>query len=329
MLRRLGALCLLLVSLTACGGNPAGIATGQNPAIAEYWLTESATDADRLELLRRARTIDPCALLSREALAEFGTVLRMYTTSPSSCTATLNSDEIREQTEFRLSLSVRNPGVPSHAPDAAVRRVEGVEVTSVRDFDQLDEKLKDQVLHRSCTVTAGFPSQVSLMLFSSNPLGAEPCPIGGKVMDTALAEWKNEPARGSSPDTARTVLDGIDPCAVAGALGVSVPAAQQSDWSCEFEYRNDTVSLWYGYEWEGLTSGLPVFTVGSHPAYRTDEPGDDFVSYYGRLGPPIETTEEAGSMGPRRPTVTVMGKNREAVEAVAREALSDRNGGAR
>ncbi|MFI1459241.1 hypothetical protein [Nocardia carnea] len=321
MFRRLVALCLLSVGLAACGDSPADLTAGQAEGTWDYWVTEPATDADRLELLRRTRNIDPCALMPREALAEYGTVLRMFTTSPGSCTATLNSEEKREQTEFDLSVSVRNPGVPSHAPEASVRMVDGAEVTSVRDLDHLDDRFEDQILHRSCTVTAGFPSQVSLMLFSSNPLGTEPCPIAENVIDTALGEFGKEPVRGSSPDTARTVVDGIDPCAAAAALGVTVPAAQQSDWSCEFTYRDDEISVWYGYDWQSLTPDAPLFTVGPHPVHRVDEPGDDFVSRYGRIGPPLETAEEIGNMGPRLPTVNVMGKDADAVEDVVRQAL--------
>jgi hypothetical protein len=317
MLGRLVALCLVLGSLTACGTGP-----GEVRDIDGYWLTRPATDADRLELLRRVREIDPCALLPRAKLAEYGTVLRVFNHAPSSCTATLDSDELRERTQFRLSFFVRGPSVPSHEDGVPVRMVDGVEVTTVRELDQFGEEYEDQLLERTSSVTAGFGSQMTLHLHNSNPLGTEPCPIGVQVMDAALEAWKDEPPLGSSSDTAPTVIDGVDPCAPAAALGVSVPEDRQSMWSCDFDYRGDQVSLDYGYLAETHTTGAATFTVGGHRAYRVDEPGDDLVHYWGRVGPPIENAEKVGYMGPALPTITVMGKDARAVEEVLRQAFS-------
>ncbi|WP_063128700.1 hypothetical protein [Nocardia fusca] len=317
MLRRLVASCLLLGCLTACGTG-----TGDDRNIDDFWLAESATDADRLELLRRARQIDPCALLPRDKLADYGTVLRVFNNAPSSCTATLNSDELSERTQFRVSFLVRDPGVPSHEPGVPTRMVDGVEVTTVRELDQLGEDYEDQLLERSCAVTAGFGSQLLLQIQNSNPVGTEPCPAGEQMMAAALEAWKDEPPLGSSPDTARTVIDGVDPCAPAAALGVAVPADRQSMWSCEFDYRGDQISLDYGYLAEKQTAGPPTFTVGAHEAYRVDEPGDDFVHYWGRIGPPIENADKVSYMGPALPTITVMGKDPATVEDVVRRAFS-------
>ncbi|WP_459545852.1 hypothetical protein [Nocardia sp. X0981] len=317
MLGRLVALCLLLGCLTACGTGAGDVRDAGG-----YRLTESATDTDRLELLRRARAVDPCALLPREVLAEFGTVLRVFNDAPSSCTATLDSDELRERTRFRLAFFVRDPGVPSHEEGAPVRMVDGAEVTTVRDLDRFGEEFADQLLERTCTVTAGFRSQMTFQLHNSNPLGTEPCPIGERIMDAALAAWKDEPPMGSSPDTALTVIDGVDPCAPAAALGVTVPADRQSMWSCEFDYHGDQISLNYRYLEENHTPGPPTFTVGAHRAYRVDEPGDEFVQYHGRIGSAIENAAEVGYMGPALPTVTVMGKDAVAVEEVVRRVFS-------
>ncbi|MFI1459239.1 hypothetical protein [Nocardia carnea] len=144
MLRRFAALCLLVTCLTACGSDPTDRAAGQEPGAQNYWLTEPATDSDRLELLRRARGIDPCALLPRDALAEFGTVLRVFNHGPSRCTATLNSDDLSGRTQFRLLVSAREPGVPAHGAGTQVRTVDGVAVTTSRDLDQLGEDYRDQ-----------------------------------------------------------------------------------------------------------------------------------------------------------------------------------------
>ncbi|MFI5717926.1 hypothetical protein [Nocardia sp. NPDC051750] len=317
MIGRLVALCLLLGCLTACG-----FGSGDVSNVDDYWLTESATDAERLELLRRARDVDPCALLPRENLAEFGTVLRVFNHGPSACTATLDSDEISERTQFRFFFFVRKPGVPAHVAGAPVRTVDGVEMTSVRELDQLGEEYEDQLLERTCVVTAGFPSLLTFKLHSSNPLGAEPCPVGEQVMHAALATWKAEPPMGSSPDTASTVVDEVDPCGPAAALGVTAPADRQSTWSCEFEYRGDRISLEYVYVAERYTMGPPTFSVGTHRAYRVDEPGDDLVRYYGRIGPPIENADKVGYTGPSLPTITVTGKDVAAVEDVVRRAFS-------
>lgn len=323
MFRRLVVLCLLMGTLAGCGGGNGDMPPGPASTLDAFWLTAPASDAGRPAVLRRARDIDPCALLPRDTLAGFGTVLRIHNTAPSSCTATLNSDETGERTEFDLGVLVRKPGVASHTEDVPVRMVDGVAVSSVRDLDHLvGGQREDQLVERSCTVTAGFGSQLSFMLFVSSPLGAEPCPLGEQVIASALTEMRNPPARGTSPDTARTVVDDAEPCAAATALGVTVPAAGESMWACDFDYRGDQISVSYAYDQEQMATGAPAFTVGSHPVYRIGEPGEDFAMVMGRIGPPIQTSEDVDFMGPRLPTVTVTGQDGAAVDEVVRQSLA-------
>ncbi|MFI1459238.1 hypothetical protein [Nocardia carnea] len=118
------------------------------------------------------------------------------------------------------------------------------------------------------------------------------------------------------------MIDGIEPCAPAVALGATVPAARRSLWFCEFDYHGDRIKLEYVFAGERLTLRAPAFTVGTHRAHRFDEPGDDLVIYWGRIGPPVENSSPVGSMGPSLPTVTVTGYDVAAVEDVVRSVVS-------
>ncbi|MFI1459240.1 hypothetical protein [Nocardia carnea] len=287
MFRRLTVLCLLLACLTPCTTGT----TGRSPAGDAYWLPESATNADRMDLLRRARGVDPCALLPRESLGEYGEVLRVYNPGPSACTAEIASAKAGGRIRLDLEVAVRWAGVPE-PEEKPSRVIEGARVTS--DGDSVLETDEGRSQDRRCSVAAVFPSLATLAVNTSSPAGTEACPIGEQVMTNALHEWINQPAQGSSPDTVLTLVNDIDPCATATALGVTVSAAEQSMWSCIFTYNGHLVSLHYAYARKLSTPQPPDFGVGPYEVYRSDVIDSERTFFSSTIGPPMETAEIPG-----------------------------------
>lgn len=307
-------LCLLLACLTSCSSET----TGRSPDGDGYWLIASATDAERMELLRRVRGIDPCALLPREALAESGEVRRVYNLGPSACSAEVASAMSGGTIRFDLEIAVRWAGVPE--PDEKPGQVlEGARVTSAGSpvLDAGDGRGQD----RRCSVTAVFPSQATLAVNISSPADIEACPIGEQVMPAALRAWNDQPAQGISPDTVLTVVNNIDPCATATALGATVSAAEQTLWSCTFTHNGHLVSLHYAYAQKLATAQPPAFGVGPYQVYRAEVADSGRTFFNSTIGPPMETAEPANPLGPRLPEITAIG-DAASTEVVVRRALA-------
>jgi hypothetical protein len=113
VLRRLAIVCLLLGCLTACDAG-ASLIRDTNSPVDEYWLTEPANDADRLELLRRARHIDPCALLPHSVLKDIGTAVSIHHPGGTGCIATTAAAHPVTRARFgSLLLSAGTPAPPT------------------------------------------------------------------------------------------------------------------------------------------------------------------------------------------------------------------------
>ncbi|MFE6862831.1 hypothetical protein [Nocardia sp. NPDC057668] len=319
MIRRLAAAALPLFLLAAC-------ADDQSPTRpAGFWFTAPRNDEIRLEALDRARAVDPCALVPRAELAKIAPIRSVENDDRDSCEAELGSAEANKGIE--LDWAVVFATVQEGAKSAKTT-IAGTDVLLAGDKNNIPEDQFAKLVQRNCTATAQFPAGAALMLFVTTPLGTEPCDLGEKVLGTAIAEFLQEPARGTSPDTAATVLDATaDPCDVLPQLGVTVNAADRRMRTCDFTYKGDEISLRYEYEERDTIpghDGPPLDLGGNYPVYRDvsgDDP-DDFHFYTAVIGPEINPATADPTFGPRVPTVSVTGKNDEVLTEVLRRTLT-------
>lgn len=316
MYRRLALIAAVLLTAAACQDDrPAAVSqTGDG----SFWSTVPQTDDQRLEVLRRMRAMDTCALLPRAELTEVGQVLSVGTDGLNSCKAELDSSERHKGKTVRWTMAGPAPEVQNQR--GTTERLGDVSVHVLADKDTLSAEQAGQLVQRSCSAMARFPSSAAIGLSVNTPLGVEPCPIAESLISTAVSEWKKEPRQGSAAETITTVLTGADPCAVLPKLGVGAEPAKQGVSSCTFVHRGDEIRLAYEYSAESLvTSGVPTFTVGNRTVYRDAQ--DELRFYNVAVGQPLETGNR-NPLGPRLPAISLTGKDDAALEEVVRQALA-------
>ncbi|MBL1075225.1 hypothetical protein JK358_12560 [Nocardia sp. 2] len=300
----------------------AGCAKDAEPARpAGYWFTEPQDDDQRLEVLRRARGIDPCALVPRAELEKLGAVRSVVNDQPDSCEAGIGSAEYYKGIELDWAVVV---ATVQKGQKVTEKTVDGLSVMVADERDALPKEQFEKLVERNCTVTGQFPAGAALMLFVSTPLGTEPCPVGESILRTAAAEWVREPQRGTAPETARTVLTSADPCDVLPALGITVNPADRRMRTCDFTYRGGEVSVRYEYEEQDMILGdEPTTLPGSrHPVYKDVSSKGDFHFRTATVGPAINPDEPGLKYGPRYPTVSVTARNPEDAETILTQVLT-------
>lgn len=317
MIRRLAIAVLPLLALTACGdGGGSAQPTG-------LWFTAPQDDDQRLEVLHRARGIDPCALLSRAELGKLGAVRSVVNDQPDSCKAETGPAESYKGIDVSWAVVVATVQKGAKSID---KTIDGTRVSLAGDRENLSAEQFGQLVERSCTATAQFPSGAALMMFIDTPLGTEPCDLGEKLLHTAIAEWVKEPPRGTSPDSVLTVLTAADPCDVLPRLGVTVNPADRRLRTCDFTYRGDAISIAYGYEKQNSILGSrpgdqPADPIDGHVIYRDTDGTNDFHFYTAVVGQAINPSAPDPTLGPSVPTVSVTGKNDEVLTDVMRQIL--------
>lgn len=319
MLRRLVVVCLLLGCVAACDAG-ASLISRQSSPVSDYWLTEPTNDADRLELLRRARNIDPCALLPHSVLKDIGTVMSIHHPGGTGCTATVAVAGSDANSTFRIAALVSGDSGSPYSPNATVTEIDGITVATQRDVDLVDGSREDHLTRRSCWMRAVLPSDLVFLLDTTTPAGTDPCAHGKEILWAVMSEWSREPALGSSPDTELTVVAGADPCAVLPLLGVTTPASNQYLWACNFVYRDVSMHLSYMHLTEGARPEQQVDREGTHPIFH-DRVGDEVV-YYAELGPPMANSDPTSVLGPVHPTLIVSGTDPAVVDDVLRRTIS-------
>ncbi|MFI9631478.1 hypothetical protein ACIHAX_02185 [Nocardia sp. NPDC051929] len=316
MYRRLALIAAVLLTAAACQDD--GPAATPQTGDGSFWSTVPQTDDQRLEVLRRMRAMDTCALLPRAELAEVGQLRTVGTDGLNSCRAELDSSERYKGKSVRWAMGGPAPEVKNDR--GTTERLGDVTITLLADKDTLSAEQAGQLVQRSCSATARFPSFAAIGLWVDTPLGVEPCPIAKSLITTAVSEWKREPRQASAAETITTVLTGADPCAVLPRLGVTADPAQQRVSSCTFSYHGDEIRLAYEYSAESLaTAGSPAFTVGDRTVYR--DAADELRFYNVAVGPPL-ASENRGSLGPRLPAISLTGKADAALEDVVRQVLT-------
>ncbi|MFI2320683.1 hypothetical protein [Nocardia beijingensis] len=316
MYRRLALIAAVLLTAAACqDDSPAAVPqTGDG----SFWSTVPRTGEQRLEVLRRMRAMDTCALLPRAELTEVGRVLSVGTDALNSCKAELDSSEHYKGKTVRWAMVGPAPEVKNER--GTTERLGDVTITLLADKDTLTAEQAGQLVQRTCSATARFPSFAAIRLSVDTPLGVEPCPIAKSLITTAVSEWKKGPQQGSAAETITTVLTGADPCAVLPRLAVTADPAEQRVSSCTFAYHGDEIRLVYEYSAEPLvTAGSPAFTVGDRTVYR--DTANELRFYNVAVGPPLGSGSRS-LLGPQLPAISLTGKDDTALEEVARQVLT-------
>jgi hypothetical protein len=296
----LAASAALALPATGCQSDNEAAATDR------VWFDTATTDAQRWELMRRIREVDPCALVPRATLEEHGAVREVHLGGPviTGCAASLDQGA-DQPTSIKWSL-VKAP--PSSAVDET-RRVGdvAVEILEPGGTDSGGDL-------SNCWVTAQFPSLVQIFLTVKAAPTVDTCALGDSLIDTAIAQLPASPAYGTSPDSVRTALTGADPCEILPRIGAE-PLLPVDDYQtvpiCRFGSGVPT-GIEYGYQADGEIRRDETITIHGRPVFVGRLAGSGHVGYTFVVGPAI--TRDIF------PIITVLGANQAEVEA-ARDAL--------
>ncbi|MFE3318814.1 hypothetical protein [Nocardia sp. NPDC059195] len=321
LLRRYAAAAAVMIGLTACQENlpkhrPATPIEAAS-AMPAYWKTAPTTDEQRLELLRRLRAIDPCALIPRTDLAKLGTLIEVENDGPNRCEAKFDSTESGKGTSVSWAIGVAPSGYGWG--ESKREEVDGITVGVLGDLD--NSPLVEGQLDRSCVATVAFANTATLPVHVRTPLGTEPCPAAESALARAMGGLATEPPQGTSPDTPRTALQGKDPCEVATVLNAAVTVLDLRMWSCQFTFRDASVDVDYRYQARDISAvGEPIFVINGHRGYGSSSNAGEYASYTAVVGPALPGPGST-LLGPNVPVVQVFGKDRAALESALRATV--------
>ncbi|MFF2082635.1 hypothetical protein ACFVVM_02620 [Nocardia sp. NPDC058176] len=283
-MRRLLLAAALLVTVIGCG----------SPEPAPYWTVEATTDEQVFEVLTQARSVEACALLPRAELAELGTPGPDQLRRTEGCEVKLETPA--GQGSFRLLVVAGIfDGTWGIVPDASESvTVDGATLTTVDD-SRSDGTAPDG--ERWCRVDVKYPASVGYQVSLYLPAGSDPCPAAERLARAAMSRWVEQPPHGTTPGLPRSILTGVDPCAVPASLGATIEADQQQLGACSFTLDGTAGGFLFDY-----------FTEAGFAEGRRDDRGryilpDGPALMKGQLGPVFGT----GDDGPLVPAVLVGG----------------------
>ncbi|MFE1591984.1 hypothetical protein [Nocardia sp. NPDC058705] len=310
-MRQLILLAIAALTLVACGSEPAPDSMPRGG----FWSTAADSDPAKVAVLRKVRAIDVCALLPRAALGGLGTVRDVENVHPNQCRLNIAVDGHLTGIDATWSTGVMFEGEPSMDGPVDEESMGDVRVL----FNDEPASSADPQVRGACQAWARFEAGADLSFSVRAPQDA--CTSAKALLRIALTEWRKEPAQGTSPDSDRTVITGADPCAVASALGVLVPVADQGVITCKVSVGGRDAIVTYDYNEErSIIDDAPAFTVGSRQVYRFDTAQADMASLSAVVGPGLAPGPTDALIGRRVPTVSVTADSTIA-EKVMRETL--------
>ncbi|MGW4633297.1 hypothetical protein [Nocardia sp. NPDC004415] len=312
--RRVALLAAAAVLAAACQSSEAA----DSMPTGGFWSAAPNSDEQRLDVLRKVRAIDVCALLPRESLGEFGAVSEVENVSPTQCRANMAVDGHVGGIDATWTAGAIFSGEYELGDRPVAERALG----DVRTL-YAEEPATDPTLRSSCDAYALFVSGASLTMSVRAPQDA--CATAESLLRVALVTWRAEPAQGSSPDSDRTVLSGADPCAAAPLIGVGVPVNQQDVARCTVPVDGHEALVSFDYRQEqSLLDDIPAFTAGSRQVYRFESAMASIDTLTAAVGPALAPGTSDKLLGPRVPVVTVTADPAVA-EQVMRETLATLN----
>ncbi len=298
---------VLLVAMTALAVG-ACQSDSDAAAVDPIWFDAATTDEQNWELMRRIRAVDPCALVPRSALEEHGTVreVRSGTAMIAGCRATLEGESAPLELTWTLARTPGGSAIDEH------RRVGDVTVEILGP----DGKGSSNEVN-ACWVTAQFPSMTQILLSVKGPPAVDTCAIGDALIDTPIARLPASPPYGTSPDSARSVLTGADPCEILPEIGATptLPVAENQVVHLCRAGSGQGLTIGYEYQVEKDVLQDEIITLGDRQVYVAHFGNNEQIAYTFVVGPPVA--------GNAVPTVTVLGSDRSSVER-ARDALLEK-----
>ncbi|MFE3543395.1 hypothetical protein ACFXK0_10505 [Nocardia sp. NPDC059177] len=276
-MRRLLLAAALLVTVVACGP--------QDQPPAPYWTVEATTDDQVFEMLRQARGIEACALIPRTELAELGTPGPDQLRRTEGCGMTLTTPGGPSSFDLMVVAGIFD-GAWSIDPDTSKSRtVGGATVVTIEDRDSRTDRSIPEG-ERWCRVDVKYPASVGFRVSLHMPASSDPCPAAERLAEAAMAKWTEQPQHGTTPGLPRSILTGVDPCAVPVALGASIAANEQQLGACSFRLDGVHTGILFDYYPEAS------FAVG-----RRDDRGryilpDGYALMKGQLGPSFTVDED-------------------------------------
>ncbi|WP_225732488.1 MULTISPECIES: hypothetical protein [unclassified Nocardia] len=309
MVRLVVLVAALLATAVACGNGEAAQPTS---APVDFWDTAPQNDQQYWEVYKRARAIEPCALIPRAELAKLGTVRSVVVTGPESCAAQL--DSVKLGGSVRAQWRALAGTVEENGRVGTTKRIEDTTATVVADKDTRADK-QIPAGERACTVSAKFPAHAGVSLAVTVPGGVEPCPVAETLTRTAVLAWKQQLRQDDPYPTVHTVLNGADPCAVTAHLGVTVKPDRQQLYVCALPYGGTEYAVLYEYQAQrAIENGIPI-QIGDRTVFRHESNGA--VYFEAQVGPPFADGED----GPQVPAVWVGGKDEQSLGQIMYQLL--------
>lgn len=281
-MQRLWLAVALLVTVVACGA--------PKPA-APYWSSEATTDAQVFEVLRQAGKVEACALIPRAELADLGTPGPDRLHQTAGCRVNLQRPDGTGTLFLQVVAGVFD-GAWGYVPEGnRPVTIGGASVVTVEDrATTRDGRVPDG--ERWCRVDVKYPASAGYQLNLRLPAGSDsPCPAAERLARAAMDRWVEQPPHGTTPGLPRSILAGIDPCAVPKSLGAAIDAREQQLGACSFTL-------------DGTHSGVifDYFPVDSFVGGRRDDRGryvlpEGYALMKGQLGPAFADSEN-GRLAP-------------------------------
>lgn len=196
-----GLLILAAALSTACSGS------GTEPE-------KPGPPRDRSAVLAEVRAVDTCALYGGADTVTGHPLTVDGHTSFLGCDARVTDPD--GDVDVSVALNVGTPGV-EEASWVKHRTIDGVDVTSASIWDAPDTPPREQMVSGSCNLMAHYPDDVRLMVNTSAPPEVDACAVGEELLRTAMGEFADRPATGTT-EFPTTVLTGGDPCAATERL---------------------------------------------------------------------------------------------------------------
>ncbi len=310
---------LTAVSLgTGCTTTEPAARTASAPAPAP-----APKNLSRQDTIIWASGIDPCALIERDKLTALGSISAFGTaSSPASCAAHMD-DGTDRGVDVRWSIAL-TPSDFLTTPMGTLKEIEGIQIRQIDSASAVPPEVRGQLVESGCSIDIPFENGIAVRMSVSMARDHNACSTGEGLARAVVAKWPSQPAQGSSPNTAVTVLTQAAPCAVVPELQktqlVKLDWKDQSLGGCFFNVNGSDVLLLFDYRTrEHVTINAQATTFGGRPGYTSTDRGTTFATAI--VGNEF-TGVEAGRETRLVPVVEMNGDNAAVVSDVMASVLN-------
>ena len=228
----------------------------------------SPDPADRLAVVAGLRSVDVCALYGEANAVNNRPMSVTGFSSALNCDATIEDPAGTADTTIALNIG---PDQPAGKDPSWIRHevIDGVDVAIASSAEQPDAPPREDMVSWSCDMTATYSDNARLTVNVSADPDVDSCALAEPLMRTAIAQFAQRPALGSSGRTS-TVLTGADPCAPADRLRadhtVDISPSDVTINSCMFTVDGGPpVDVSFSYQSQDMLDIYPdQLTIGGH-----------------------------------------------------------------